>query len=47
MYTAKRSGRGISVFYDPALEAQPEAPAVPASQLTSRRHTAFCATLSR
>ena len=31
MYTAKRSGRGISVFYDPALEAQPEAPAVPAS----------------
>jgi diguanylate cyclase (GGDEF)-like protein len=24
MYTAKRNGRGASVFYDPALEAQPE-----------------------
>jgi diguanylate cyclase (GGDEF)-like protein len=23
MYTAKRNGRGVSVFYDPALEAQP------------------------
>ena len=31
MYTAKRGGRGISVFYDPALEALTEAPAVPAS----------------
>jgi diguanylate cyclase (GGDEF)-like protein len=31
MYTAKRSGRGVSVFYDPALE-QPETPVVPASR---------------
>jgi diguanylate cyclase (GGDEF)-like protein len=31
MYTAKRNGRGISVFYDPALEAQAETPSVPAS----------------
>ena len=31
MYTAKRNGRGVSVFYDPSLEAQPEtaAEAVP------------------
>ena len=33
MYTAKRSGRGVSVFYDPALEQpEPEAPVVPASR---------------
>ena len=37
MYTAKRGGRGISVFYDPALEAgqpeadQPEADPAPAA----------------
>jgi hypothetical protein len=23
MYTAKRGGRGISVFYDPSLETEP------------------------
>jgi diguanylate cyclase (GGDEF)-like protein len=28
MYTAKRNGRGISVFYDPSLEAEPAEPAV-------------------
>jgi hypothetical protein len=27
MYTAKRSGRGRSVFYDPALEVPAVAPA--------------------
>ena len=33
MYTAKRSGRGVSVFYDPALEqSEPESPVVPASR---------------
>ena len=33
MYTAKRSGRGVSVFYDPALEQpEPESPDVPASR---------------
>ncbi len=33
MYTAKRSGRGVSVFYDPALEQpEPESPVVPASR---------------
>jgi PleD family two-component response regulator len=26
MYTAKRSGRGVSVFYDPALEVERAAP---------------------
>jgi len=28
MYTAKRNGRGTSVFYDPGLEADDTAPAV-------------------
>ena len=28
MYTAKRSGRGVSVFYHPSLEAEPAEPAV-------------------
>jgi diguanylate cyclase (GGDEF)-like protein len=32
MYTAKRSGRGRSVFYDPSLE---ETPAVPATSVTA------------
>jgi hypothetical protein len=32
MYTAKRNGRGISVFYDAALEAAQPAPA-PAATL--------------
>jgi hypothetical protein len=31
MYTAKRNGRGISVFYDPALEEEPADTPDPAS----------------
>ena len=27
MYTAKRNGRGTTVFYDPSLEAEPAEPA--------------------
>src|SRR5688572_11170987 len=33
MYTAKRNGRGTTVYYDPSLEAAPE-PAVPAATPT-------------
>jgi predicted signal transduction protein with EAL and GGDEF domain len=35
MYTAKRRGRGTSVFYDPALEEEPVPPVTPRSANTT------------